>query len=228
MKKAAEIEALFSGLGADFVVTAEEIQDRLNSVRAFVFDWDGIFNSGAKGKGVPSTFSEPDSMGTNMLRYAYWRNRGELSVFAVVSSADNPTAKQLARREHFDAAYCGFGDKDRAFDALCEHFAISRAQVAYVFDDINDLAVARQCALRILVRRRASPLLREFCEMKRLVDYVTAAQSDEYAVREISEMLIALLGGYPDVFDSRSAYDAEYQKYFATRQSVTTLDVDAH
>ena len=42
------------------------------------------------------------------------------------------------------------------------------------------------------------------------------------------ELLVGLLGGYPEVFVSRSNYDEDYQRYFAQRQSVRTRDVDAH
>jgi len=218
----------FAGLGADFLLSAAEIQQRLGSVRAFVFDWDGVFNDGRKGESAPSTFSEPDSMGTNMLRYAYWRARGGLPICAVISGAHNPTARTFATREHFDAVYCGYSDKGTAFDALCKQSSLSRAHIAYVFDDVNDLGPARGCALRFLVRRNASPLLREFTATHGLVDYVTAASAGQYPVREVSELLLGLLGGYPEAFDSRSRSDEEYQAYFAARQAVQTSVVDAH
>ena len=108
MNSIAEIESLFSGLGADFHLPGEELHSRLTNVRAFVFDWDGVFNSGAKDDGATSTFSEPDSMGTNLLRYAYWRANGALPICAVVSGAVNATAESFVHREHFNNAYCGF------------------------------------------------------------------------------------------------------------------------
>jgi len=224
----AEIASSFANLGADFLLSAAEIRQRLDSVKVFLFDWDGVFNDGAKGEGAPSTFSEPDSMGTNLLRYAYWRARGELPVCAIVSGADNPTAKLFAEREHFDAVYCGFADKAVALEALCDRVSASRAQIAYVFDDVNDLSVAVECGLRFLVRRDASPLLREYTATHGLVDYVTAARSGEYPVREVAELLLGLLGGYPAAFDSRCRYDAEYRAYFAARQAARTAVVDAH
>lgn len=227
MDAIAEIANPFASLGADFVLSATEIGRRLETVRAFLFDWDGVFNDGAKGQGAPSTFSEQDSMGTNMLRYAYWRARGELPVCAVVSGADNPTARLFAEREHFDAVYSGFADKTIALEALCEQASVSRAEIAYMFDDLNDLSVANGCALRFLVRRDSSPLLREYTATRGLVDYVTAAASGQYPVREVSELLLGLLGGYPDAMDSRTRYDDEYQAYFTARQSVRTSVVDA-
>lgn len=221
------MESLFGGLGASFLLSGDEIQRRLEGVRAFVFDWDGVFNRGEKGEASASTFSEPDSMGSNMLRYAYWRARGQLPICAVVSGAHNATAKSFARREHFDAVYCGVRDKATAFDSLAAVNSLGRDEMVYVFDDANDFSVARDCALRFLVRRDASPLLREYAVTNGLVDYVTAAKSGEYAVREVAELLLGMLGGYPDVFESRQRNDSRYQEYFSARQCVRTSEFDA-
>ena len=227
MNSSAEIQSLFSGLGATFLISADEIQRRLTGVRAFIFDWDGVFNRGEKGAGVSSTFSEPDSMGTNMLRYSYWRAHNRLPVSAIVSGADNATAKSFAIREHFHSVHCGARDKAIAFDAVAEANSLKCDEIAYVFDDANDLSVAQDCALRFLVRRDASPLLREYAVTNGCVDYVTAAQSGEYAVREVAEFLLGLLGAYPDAFASRQRYDDDYQQYFAARQAIETCVFDA-
>jgi 3-deoxy-D-manno-octulosonate 8-phosphate phosphatase (KDO 8-P phosphatase) len=222
MNGSAEIESLFSGLGASFLLSGEDLKNRLQNVRAFVFDWDGVFNRGEKGEGSSSTFSEPDSMGTNLLRYAYWRARGSLPICVVVSGARNATAELFARREHFNAVYCGVRDKATAFDSLGQAHSIKREEVAYVFDDANDLSVAQDCSLRFLVRRDANPLLREYAVRNGLVDYVTAARSGEYPVREVAELLIGMLGDYPAVYKSRQSYDNEYREYFSARESIET------
>ncbi len=227
MSDIAEIESLLSGLGAHFVVSIDDLRRRLTSVKAFVFDWDGVFNRGEKGEGSPSTFSEPDSMGTNLLRYAFWRAHGELPICAIVSGADNSTARAFAKREHFNAVYSGFADKSVAFDRLQATHSLSRDSIAYVFDDANDFSVAEDCALRFLIRRDASPLLREYAVTNGLVDYVTAAKAGEYPVREITEMLVGVFGDYSKVFASRQQFDADYQQYFALRQSGETQVVNA-
>lgn len=226
MNSIAEIESLFSGLGANFLLSAEEIHSRFRNVRAFVFDWDGVFNRGDKGPAATNTFSEPDSMGSNLLRYAFWRANGTFPICAIVSGANNATAELFAKREHFHAVYCGYLDKNEAFDSLESKHSLKRQEIAYVFDDANDFAVACDCVLRFLVRRDASPLLREYAATNGIVDYVTAARSGEYPVREISELLIGLLGGYPDVFKSRQQFDSQYQEYFSARQQIATSVVN--
>lgn len=227
MKSAAEIESLFSGLGADFLVSGDELQRRLRRIRAFVFDWDGVFNRGEKGAGASSTFSESDSMGTNLLRYAWWRVNAAVPICAIVSGAANETAKQFAQREHFHSVHCGVADKRQAVDSIAGAHALKMHEIAYVFDDANDFSVAQDCGLRFLVRSDAKPLLREFAATNDLVDYVTAAQSGGNPVREVAELVLGMLGVWAEVFASRQHYDQQYRDYFRARQAVETGMFDA-
>jgi 3-deoxy-D-manno-octulosonate 8-phosphate phosphatase (KDO 8-P phosphatase) len=222
MNSAAAIEKVFSDLGATFLLPAAELGARLRTVRALVFDWDGVFNAGAKGDGQSSTFSEADSMGTNLLRYALWREHGALPVCAVITGASNPSARQFATREHFSAVYSGIPNKDDALAELCSHYGLEAGQVACVFDDANDLSVAMKCGLRFFVSRDASPLLHDYVQRQGLCDYITAASSGNNAVREIAELLIGLLGTFDAVLASRIAWDDAYAEYFSARQAAPT------
>lgn len=224
---AADLERRFGGLGGHFVVPADDIASRLRRTRALVFDWDGVFNAGVKGGGAASGFSEPDSMGTNMLRFALWRERGVQPICALVSGADNPGAREFANREHFHDAFCGIRDKSAAFATLLGAHRLSFDEVAYVFDDINDLGVARSCGLRVLVRREASPLLADHVVERALCEYVTGREASQYAVREVCELLIGTLDQYDAVVTARSAVDADYARFFAERQRIATEIHDA-
>jgi len=96
MKPEAEL-AVFSRLGGTFVTPIGTLIERMGTIRGFVSDWDGVFNQGAKGEGAESTYSEPDSMGINLLRYALWREHGELPIAALITGAENPSARSRAR-----------------------------------------------------------------------------------------------------------------------------------
>jgi 3-deoxy-D-manno-octulosonate 8-phosphate phosphatase (KDO 8-P phosphatase) len=217
----ADIERSFLELGGRFVTPAVRVAAKLEAIRALVFDWDGVFNSGAKGMGG-SGFTEPDSMGTNMLRFALWRRRGMQPICAILSGADNPTAREFAEREHFHDVYSGMRDKSAAFAALMARHNLAPTEIAFVFDDINDLAVARASGLRILVRRDASPLLLDHVAENGLCDYVTGHEGGRYPVREACELLIGLLGQFEAVVTARSSVDAQYQSYFSQRQQIST------
>lgn len=212
----------FSALGGVFLTEPPALAARLEAVRGLVFDWDGVFNRGVKGAAAPSTFSEADSMGTNMLRYGLWRMRGALPVCAIITGESNDSARLLAEREHFDALYQGVRNKGEAIDGFCSEYGVARDELACVFDDINDLGMASGCAVRILVRRNASPLLQNFLVREGLCDYITASQADGHAVREAAELLLGLMGAFDAVVQSRTAVDEDYASYFAARQAVDT------
>ncbi len=62
-------EEYFKGV---FITDASVIQQKLKKIKAFIFDWDGVFNDGRKDIDGNSSFSEVDSMGVNMMRFSYY------------------------------------------------------------------------------------------------------------------------------------------------------------
>jgi len=219
---AAQVATTFSELGGTFIRQPAEIARHLQDVKGLIFDWDGVFTSGAKGDGAISSFSEADSMGTNMLRFGLWRQIGGLPAAVIVTGENNPTALEFAQREHFDAVYLGIRSKQEVVDHLSSQRGLKSDQLACVFDDINDLAVAAVCRLRVLVQRSASPLLLEYAIRRDLCDYVTAHDGRNHGVRETCELMLGLLGEFDDVVRSRTAVDESYETYFGQRQQVST------
>jgi 3-deoxy-D-manno-octulosonate 8-phosphate phosphatase (KDO 8-P phosphatase) len=221
------IAARFAELGGRFLTDPQQLTVRLGEIRALVFDWDGVFNTGAKGHAAQSGFNEADSMGTNMLRYGLWRRDGDLPVTAIITGENNPSAESFATREHFHAVYTGASDKAEAIDRLCAAYKLTTAQIACVFDDINDIGMARQCGARFLVPRGADSLFQDYLTRNGCVDYATAASSGRFAVREVAELVLGLLGVFDAVVDSRVAQDVPYRQYFSLRQEVETQLVAA-
>ena len=219
----AGLAARFSRQGGVFLTPPEQIAERLRSVRGLVFDWDGVFNAGAKGEGAPSTFNEADSMGTNLLRYALWLAHGERLPFtAVITGVDNPSARSFAEREHLHAIYYNAKNKGVVLAELCAAHGLAPEELACVFDDVNDLGVAAACGVRVLVRRDASPLLQDYVARAGLCDYITAQPAERNAVREASELMLGLTGAFDRVVASRIAWDEPYARYFAARQAQPT------
>lgn len=216
------VEAAFAALGGVFVSPTRQLAERASACRGFVFDWDGVFNSGAKGDGAASSFSEADSMGLNLLRYGWWRSHGRLPSVAVITGEQNEVAQRFAAREHFDAIYSGVKNKVAALEHFCTAEALRPDELAVVFDDVNDLGMAARAGVRVLVKRDASPLLGDYVVRNGLADYVTGSRSGAHAVREAAELLLGLIGAFDDVVARRSEFDPDYVRYFAARQAVTT------
>jgi 3-deoxy-D-manno-octulosonate 8-phosphate phosphatase (KDO 8-P phosphatase) len=215
------LAASFVARGAQCLKPATELAAVMNTVRGLLFDWDGVFNNGNKAD-AGSGFSEADSMGTNMLRFGLWLRQKRMPVCALISGENNMAAKQFAQREHFDAVYAGMQDKRLAVDHVCHRHQLKTEHLACIFDDINDLGMARACGLRFLVIRSASPLLTAYITTAGLCDYVTANTGGNHAVREIAEIMLGLMAMYQRVVQARAAVDTSYSDYFSQRQSIAT------
>jgi len=218
-----EIAAQFTALGGEFVTPPVELAARVARVRALAFDWDGVFNTGTKGGGNHSSWSEADSMGVNLLRYALWQAQGERqAVCALITGADNPAARDFAQREHFHRVYQGITDKRLAFGQICADHALAPGEVMYTFDDVNDLGVAARAGVRVLVRREASPLLARHARAAGLADYITGCSPPRHALREACELMLGLMQAFAAIAAARGEFSDAYRRYFAERQQIAT------
>jgi 3-deoxy-D-manno-octulosonate 8-phosphate phosphatase (KDO 8-P phosphatase) len=217
-----EISQIFTELGAQFISKPESISKKLQNIKGLLFDWDGVFNSGIKSADHPSTFSEIDSMGINMLRFAIWLETGKVPFTGIITGQINDTAFELSKREHFNAVYFNFKSKKEALQHIRDEFDINASQMVFVFDDILDCTAAKYAGLSMLVRRTSSPLFTQYVLEHDFADYVSAHTAGEQAIREICELILGLKGVYHHVLDKRIAFSEEYVEYLSQRNQVNS------
>jgi 3-deoxy-D-manno-octulosonate 8-phosphate phosphatase (KDO 8-P phosphatase) len=215
------IKDLYTKLGGRFVSSPADITSRLLKVKAFVFDWDGVFNAGEKTSSTGSTFSEVDSMGINLLRFSYFMRTGKLPLTLIISGEKNDTAFYYSERENFNYSYYKFAHKIKALEFLCKKEHLDASEVCYFFDDVLDIPIAEKCGLRMQVNQKTNPLFTDYCVRNNCTDYLTSAAGGNFAVREAAELLIALGGQYDAVLKARTANEPIYQQYIAARKKVS-------
>ena len=213
-------EIIFTELGGTFCRPFAEFKDRLATIKAYVFDWDGVFNDGVKTAQGGSPFSEVDAMGTNMLRLGHWLRHKSLPAVAVITGEENPAAQYLSQRDHFHAVYFKSTNKLVAFEHFLKANNLKPNEVAFVYDDVLDLGVAEKCGLRFLVRHHASPLFQNYSVKNKISDYITS--TDDHAVREVCELVLGVHENYDEAIKKRSHFDEVYQIYLNERNQVTT------
>jgi 3-deoxy-D-manno-octulosonate 8-phosphate phosphatase (KDO 8-P phosphatase) len=221
--KHGKIKTMFEDIGGIFCTSPAKIQKALTQVRAFLFDWDGVFNEGMKYGDPGSPFGEADSMGVNLLRLNYWLQHGEMPVTGIITGATNEAAEYFAKREGLECCIRGFTDKAYAMRMFCERMLIEPHDVAFVFDDVLDLPVAQVAAVKICVPRWTSPLFIDYVDKHALCDYYTSSQGGQGAVRESCELMIALNGDYDKILKVRTEYGDQYKEFLALRKSVKTV-----
>lgn len=205
-----------------WVKSEADLRERLTRIRAVVCDWDGVFNDGSKDNEGGSPFSEVDSMGLNLLRFALWLRKEELPHAAIITGQLNHHAERFAMRERLHGVYMGFTHKPEAFDAFLGSHCLEAGEVLFVYDDVLDLPVASRCGLRVLVGHRATERFQRTCIERGLVDLHIPFGGAHHALRAACEHLIAAMGCWDRVIDHRVAYDGTYQRYLVQRQAVST------
>ena len=214
------IESTFKNIGGQFITPAQTIAQKLKNIKAFAFDWDGVFNDGIKSSGHPNGFSEVDSMGINLLRYEYYLRNGQLPIAAIITGEENPTARDFANRESFFAVYFRIKNKTEAFEHFCQTHNLLPENVAWFFDDVLDLNLARQCGVRFYLGRNSQPLTNKFAIENGMVDYISGHQGGQHALRECCELAIGLSDNFDTVLNHRLSFDPNYAEYFANRNKV--------
>ena len=214
---------LFTEIGGQFITPEAELIEKLKQVKAFVFDWDGVFTDAGKDHLLQSRFNEADSMGTNLLRFSYYLNHKELPITAIISGEKNSAAFTFIDRERFHASYSKFANKLEASKHLCATHNIQPHEICFVFDDVLDLSLAEVSGVRIFISRKANPLFNEYVIKHFLADYVTGASSGESAVREACELLIGLNGNYNETITERKNFSETYANYLALRKATTPV-----
>ncbi len=208
----------FSG---EFVTSSTTLKQKLKQVKAFVFDWDGVFNNGHKNIDGHSSFSEVDSMGINMMRFSHFLQSKNLPISAIISGENNQLAFAFARRENLHAVYYKTANKEKALLHFCAAHRISPAEVLFVFDDILDLSVAKLVGVRFMVGRSANPMLLQFAKENRMVDYITVKDGNNHALREVSEIVMALSNNFTLAVEHRMKFSELYKSYLNLRNMET-------
>lgn len=219
-----EVQA-FEELGTRLLHPVAGLKDRVKHVKALVFDWDGVFNDGWKDRDGGSPFSEVDSMGVNLLRFALWQDHHRMMPCVIITGQHNPNAERFAEREHLNAVYMGFSHKPEAFDAFLEAHGLEAKEVAFFFDDVLDLPVARRCGLRILIKRASSPLMEAHVIARGDADVITALSGGQHGVREACELLITLNGNALETIEKRVEFTEEYRSYLEMRGMIECQSV---
>lgn len=217
--------SLFTDQGGEFTLALDEFYKKAQKIKAFIFDWDGVFNNGAKSVELSSGFAEPDAMGLNMLRYNYWIKHRELPIVTIITGVDNKSAYHFAEREHLHCVYSGFKDKSEPVTKLMDQFGVKKVEIASMFDDIIDYPLAQLTELRCLVRRESSMLTTRHFRQESLFDYKTFSRYPENPVREFCELMIASTGDFDYTLSSRFSHKEDYLNFWTMRQSQKTLIV---
>lgn len=160
------------------------LEQRIRAVRLVAFDFDGVFTDN-----TVCVFEN----GSEAVRC--WRGDGlglrkldRLGIAtAILSTEMNPVVSVRAQKLKIRCVQ-GLEDKGAALEALVEEMGLSWLQVAFVGNDINDLACLQRVGLPIVVGDAHPDVLGH-------AEYRTRRPGGKGAVREICDLFEQVLSG---------------------------------
>lgn len=151
-----------------------------SKVRLFAMDVDGVLTDGSmyyseKGE-VLKKFNTRDGMGIELLR----RNG---VIPAIITQEESEIVLRRAEKLKVEEVYIGVKDKLRVIKELARKHNLTLNEVAYIGDDINDLALLREVGLSFAPSDAV-------LEVQQVVHQVLSRRGGEGAVREAIEFIL--------------------------------------
>jgi 3-deoxy-D-manno-octulosonate 8-phosphate phosphatase (KDO 8-P phosphatase) len=170
-----------------------ELKRRLERVRLFLCDVDGVLTDGMvlMGNGVESKrFNILDGLGMRLLQ------RAGVKV-GWVSRRPSTATSMRAEDLKIDHLIQIDGSKVEAVEALLDRIGMAWGEVCYVGDDIVDLGVLGRAGVAVGVANAIE-------EVKAVVDYVTEREGGCGAVREVAELILKAQNRWSAVVEEHS------------------------
>jgi YrbI family 3-deoxy-D-manno-octulosonate 8-phosphate phosphatase len=169
-------------------VEPTELAQRCAPIVLLLSDVDGVLTGGgvlldSRG-GEIKQFHIRDGQGVRL-----WHEAGLR--FGLVTSRNSPIVAARAAELGIDLVYQGVAKKLAVLTEIRDQLGLQLSQIAYVGDDLLDLAAIRAAGLGIAVADAAA-------EVRENADYVTRLRGGEGAIREVVEMLLKQTSRWQD------------------------------
>ena len=175
---------------------AQDLTAKAARVKLILLDVDGVLTDGAVvifGDGSESKrFHIRDGIAL------VWAQRAGITV-GLLSARQSPTTAQRAAQLGITLVHQGVASKINTYDHIVGDMVLSDEDVAYMGDDIVDLAVLARVGLSAAPSDAVS-------EVRSRVDFVSTQPGGDGAVRELVEMILRAQGQWDPLV---AAYEAE-------------------
>lgn len=172
---------------ADFRRRSEQLEWLLSDVDGVLTD--GLLFMDGRGESVKA-FHVRDGLGIKMARTAGLK-------VGLLSARSSAALERRASQLGVDALMAGKHDKAAAFDAFLVRHTTTPSRVAYIGDDLNDLAVLARCGLSFAPADAAA-------EVHDVAQVVLETAGGRGALREMVEHLLRARGDWKSVLSTFS------------------------
>lgn len=168
------------------------MEDKLSGVKLLVLDVDGVLTDGSINMGnegeIFKAFNAKDGMGISCAL------RSGVQI-AIVTGRKSIIIHNRAQELGIQLLREGVKDKFMEVQQLCVELGLSKNQVAYMGDDLNDLPAFKAAGATFAPSDAVA-------EVKAIADFVTVAIGGRGAVREAIERILRAQGVWEDIVAS--------------------------
>lgn len=157
-------------------------KQRLNKVKAFVFDIDGVLTDGKIQFNSDNTTSRTVNARDG---FALQRAIHEGFIVAIISSARDENLKQRFKAIGLQEVYLGVFDKEETFKEFTTVYSLQEEEVLFMGDDLPDLLAMRRAGIPCCPNDAAHEI-REMCV------YVSPFKGGEGCARDVIEQVLRL------------------------------------
>ena len=187
---------LVAGLQAGFVVqrsnvvaTETDLRGRAAAVKLMLFDVDGVLTDGRVT--VHSDGSESKTFFIRDGIAMVWAQRAGIKV-GLLSARTSATTPHRAAQLGITLVYHGVSSKLASYEEILADLGLTDAEVAYMGDDVVDLAVLARVGL-------AAAPADAVPDVRARVHWLSALRAGDGAVRELIEMILRAQNRWDDI-----------------------------
>lgn len=168
---------------------SSQLQQRAKNIRLACFDVDGTLTDGklyfdSEGR-ESKAFNVHDGQGLRLLE-----DNGIAVAF--ITARESASAKARAQDLRLSYVFLGVKDKAACLQTLCKELNITPQQVAYMGDDVPDLAAMKHCALAC-VPANAHPWMFDHA------DWIIPKNAGDGAARALCDFILESKGLMPAI-----------------------------
>lgn len=168
------------GLLGRRVSAGSDLAERAKSIKMVLTDCDGVLTDGgmyySENGDELKRFNTKDGMAVQLLREHGIR-------FGIITGEKIDLVRRRGEKVKADECWLGISDKLAVVDQICERYGLTYGELAYLGDDINDVAVLKKVELPCSVPNGMP-------EAKDAALYVTTTPGGQGALREVVEQII--------------------------------------
>ncbi len=162
------------------------LDEKASRVKLLLLDVDGVMTNGQIILGNAGeefkAFNIHDGLGINLLQ------KSGVPV-GIITKRESRVVTRRAEELKIQYVYQAQQDKLTAFEELCAKLTLQPEQVAYMGDDLPDLALLKRVGFSATVKNAVA-------EVRAQVDFISQFNGGEGAVREICELIMRAQNTY--------------------------------